>query len=413
MKKMRIENVITAIDLRLLSLKAFSLTIFLFLIFTFVGVSQTLPSAATNGGVVIGNGSDYQLAVIPDCDSQTSDKIMFNLSTLTFTCKDDQKGLGTTLTGNLITSNLGIQFTASDDNPTCSGGKYTIYADDSESKLKMCQDGTVTDLGSGGASSTFTALTDTPSSFSGQSLKVVRVNSGETALEFATAGTGTVQQIGTCAAANCAIAGGTDIFPFIYEGTVNDFQTTFSVTEPTADRSIVFPDLGGTVSLFGSSVDDTDMTNEDFGDFSCDGSEDGCTLNAAVAGAYLTYSSGAIAVDDEAVEYMLQAALESPATDDDGLVIWKWPNAYTIQRVSCATDTGTVTIQLDERAEATPNTSGTDVMSSTLVCDSNNQATTSFANATIDANDPLNLDIDAVASSPTNVKIWVEIKVND
>lgn len=38
--------------------------------------------------------------------------------------------------------------------------------------------------GSGGAS-TFTGLTDTPSSLSGESLKFVRVNSGETALEFA------------------------------------------------------------------------------------------------------------------------------------------------------------------------------------------------------------------------------------
>ena len=403
---MHIENVTTAIKAALLSL-------FICLTFTFVSIGQTLPSAATNGCLVIGNGSDYTLACVPGCNSISSDKLLFDLGNLAFSCADDQKGLGTTLTGNLITSNLGIQFTASDDNPSCSGGKYTIYADDSESKLKMCQDGTVTDLGSGGSSSTFTALTDTPSSLTGQTLKVVRVNAGETALEFATAGTGTVQQVGTCAAANCAIAGGTDIFPFIYEGTVNDFQATFSVTEPTADRSIVFPDLGGTVSLFGSSVDDTDMTNEDFGDFSCDGSEDGCTLNSAVGGAYLAYSAGALAVDDEAVEYMLQAALESPATDDDGLIIWKWPNAYTIQRVSCATDTGTVTIQLDERAESTPNSAGTDVMTSTLVCDSNNQATTTFTNATIDANDPLNLDIDAIASSPTNVKIWVEIKVND
>lgn len=39
---------------------------------------------------------------------------------------------------------------------------------------------------SSGNSSTFIALTDTPSTYSGQGLKVVRVNTGATALEFVT-----------------------------------------------------------------------------------------------------------------------------------------------------------------------------------------------------------------------------------
>ena len=48
-------------------------------------------------------------------------------------------------------------------------------------------------LGSGGGSSTFLDLTDTPSSYSGQALKFARVNAGETALEFATpSGSGNV-----------------------------------------------------------------------------------------------------------------------------------------------------------------------------------------------------------------------------
>ena len=37
-----------------------------------------------------------------------------------------------------------------------------------------------------GGSSTFLALTDTPSSYSGQALKVAQVNAGETALQFVT-----------------------------------------------------------------------------------------------------------------------------------------------------------------------------------------------------------------------------------
>jgi hypothetical protein len=35
----------------------------------------------------------------------------------------------------------------------------------------------------------------------------------------------------------------------VYEGTADDFETTIAFTDPTADRTITFPDAGGTVSL--------------------------------------------------------------------------------------------------------------------------------------------------------------------
>lgn len=50
-----------------------------------------------------------------------------------------------------------------------------------EQRVKALEDG-----GGGGGASNFLALTDTPSSYSGEALKVVRVNAGETALEFVT-----------------------------------------------------------------------------------------------------------------------------------------------------------------------------------------------------------------------------------
>jgi len=90
-----------------------------------------------------------------------------------------------------------------------------------------------------------------------------------------------------------------------------------------------------------------------------------------------------------------------------------FPLGVTITRVVCSTDTGSATIQLDERAEATPNTAGTDVMTSTLTCDSNSEATTSFSNAGIASRVPVNLDIDSVASSPTRVRIHVEYTIDD
>lgn len=42
----------------------------------------------------------------------------------------------------LVTSNLGIEFTESDTNPTCSSGRFSIYADTSEIAMKQCADGT-------------------------------------------------------------------------------------------------------------------------------------------------------------------------------------------------------------------------------------------------------------------------------
>ena len=40
--------------------------------------------------------------------------------------------------------------------------------------------------------------------------------------------------------------------PLVFEGaTANDFETTFAITDPTADRTITFPDATGTVSLVG------------------------------------------------------------------------------------------------------------------------------------------------------------------
>lgn len=60
---------------------------------------------------------------------------------------------GGTLSGQLVTSNLGVEFTESDTNPTCSAGNYNIFADLSETKLKKCTNGSVTDLDTSGSGS--------------------------------------------------------------------------------------------------------------------------------------------------------------------------------------------------------------------------------------------------------------------
>lgn len=65
---------------------------------------------------------------------------------------------------------------------------------------------------------------------------------------------------------------------------------------------------------------------------------------------------------------------------------WKVPNDITITEISAYTDANTCTFNIEERGETTPNTAGTDVMSSDLVADTDQQETSSFTNAGIAKN---------------------------
>lgn len=62
-----------------------------------------------------------------------------------------------------------------------------------------------------------------------------------------------------------------------YEGaTENDFETTLAVTDPTADRTITFPDASGTVALAGSAAAHIDQWRLDT---SLNGSQDPISTN--------------------------------------------------------------------------------------------------------------------------------------
>lgn len=183
------------------------------------------------------------------------------------------------------------------------------------------------------------------------------------------------------------------------------------------DGLLTLGDGGDTVEINSSDWDISTtgtITNVDMnGDLIDDGTVDGTEIDDAYAGRSLTENSNILDIDAEIFTQMANAGLLDPVTGDDGAIQWKFATAITITRISCDTDVGTVTIQLDERGETTPNSAGTDVMSSTLVCDTNNQATTSFANAGIAADAPLNVDIDATASSPTQLRIHVDYTIDD
>lgn len=51
--------------------------------------------------------------------------------------------------------------------------------------------------------------------------------------------------------------------PLIFEGaTANDFETTFVITDPTADRTITFPDASGEASFLGQTIGTTEIEND-------------------------------------------------------------------------------------------------------------------------------------------------------
>lgn len=92
---------------------------------------------------------------------------------------------------------------------------------------------------------------------------------------------------------------------------------------------------------------------------------------------------------------------------------YKVPNNITVTEVSAYTNTGTVTFNLEERAETTPNTAGTDVMTSDLAADSDQQETGTFSNAAIDRNDWLVPAVTSITGDPTIFSITVRyVKTN-
>lgn len=117
---------------------------------------------------------------------------------------------------------------------------------------------------------------------------------------------------------------------------------------------------------------------------------------------------------DNALTHIVSSFIANPQLTNDGFVQFKFPNNVTIQRVSCsAANASTVTIRLDERAETSPNSAGSIVMSSDLVCDSNSQITTSFSDNAIATNAILNMDIITRSGSTPALRIHVEYTINN
>lgn len=102
-----------------------------------------------------------------------------------------------------------------------------------------------------------------------------------------------------------------------------------------------------------------------------------------------------------------------PVTGDSGRVQVMFPYPVTITSVSCSVKAATsATINLDERAFATPDTAGTAVLTSALACTTTGATSSTFSNAGIAANVPLALLITAVSGTPDTLRVYVTYTVN-
>jgi hypothetical protein len=100
----------------------------------------------------------------------------------------------------------------------------------------------------------------------------------------------------------------------------------------------------------------------------------------------------------------------TPTTADTNKIQIQFAAAVTLQEIGCSTDTGTMSIQVDKRSETTPNSAGTNALTSTLVCDSDRQESSTFTSAGVAANQVLNVQITATASTPGVGRVHITVR---
>ncbi len=105
--------------------------------------------------------------------------------------------------------------------------------------------------------------------------------------------------------------------------------------------------------------------------------------------------------------------IESPQATDE-IPMGPVPDAATMVRVVAATDAGTVTFNIEKRAQTTPYTAGTNIFSSDQVAGTGGSVlnTTTFNSGQIAAASWLHFSASAIASSPTKLWVWAEYTID-
>jgi len=127
---------------------------------------------------------------------------------------------------------------------------------------------------------------------------------------------------------------------------------------------------------------------------------------ALVAGRSLTLSTNTVNVDAELYTDSESVYIEDPVAESLDELFY-FPNAVTITRVSCTTDTGTATLNLAN--------STNDVLNSDIVCDADGETSTGI-NTSYDNYSAAtwgDIDIASVASTPGKVSIAITFTIDD
>lgn len=162
---------------------------------------------------------------------------------------------------------------------------------------------------------------------------------------------------------------------------------------------------GGTTNSFETIAGGGQATG---GPVVADSATDTLTLAADTLGASWSLTAGSDTITLSVTGAgSRNAVILNPTTGETNKVQWQYARPATLDRVRCSTDVGTVTINLDKRGQTTPNTAGTNAMSTTMACDTNSEIVSSFSSASVATNEVLNLQITATTGSPTVVRIHV------
>jgi len=141
----------------------------------------------------------------------------------------------------------------------------------------------------------------------------------------------------------------------VFEGSsANDFETTLTVTNPTADRTITFPDAAGTVVLLGSLsvAAGSGLTyNSGTGQFGTSS-----IPNAQLANSQVTIGSTAVALGSTVTTYTGLASITSTAvvTNDSGFRVRNNSDNTKILALDCSSISGSTT-----RTLVVPDSNGT------------------------------------------------------
>lgn len=220
------------------------------------------------------------------------------------------------------------------------------------------------------------------------------------------------------------------VSPLVVNGVVSSTGLTFVNATGTGNFQIATLTTTGQTSLASASTTSNFQVGgsfilnaEEFSDLTGTGLglSGGALTNIGVtnfaAGRSLTTNNatGSITVDADAELYTFRptiAIYDATTTSPYNAVRYKASVNMTLIHISCWSNTGTSTIQIDRRDEGSESSFGTMVSTSTA-CGTTLASSTSFATTTILADQYLTFTVSSTAGTPADTEIWFKYTKND